>query len=99
VALETRDGSVVVRAERGTQMTDDWTVRSGDGSVTVEMPADFAAEIDAETEDGTVRADLEIEGASDRRGDDRRRLRGRLGAGGHLLRVRTGDGSIRLRTS
>ena len=37
--------------------------------------------------------------ADDRRGEDRRRLRGKLGAGGHLLKVRTNDGSIRLRTS
>jgi len=99
VALETRDGSVTVRAERGTEMTDDWSVRTGDGTVVVEVPDDFAAEIDAETQDGSVRTDLEIEGAGDRRGDDRRRLHGKLGAGEHVLRLRTNDGSIRLRTS
>lgn len=99
VMVETRDGSVTVRAERGTEMTDDWSVRSGDGSVVVEVPEDFGAEIDAETRDGSVRTDLEIGGAEDRRGEERRRLKGKLGAGGHLLKIRTNDGSIRLRTS
>jgi len=99
VMLETRDGSVTVRAERGTEMSDDWSVRTGDGSVVVEMPEGFAAEIDAETRDGSVRTDLAIDGADDRRGEERRRLRGTLGAGGHLLKLRTNDGSIRLRTS
>lgn len=99
VLLETRDGSVVVRAERGTAMTDEWSVRTGDGSVVVEVPEDFGAEIDAETRDGSVRTDLAIEGAADRRGEERRRLKGRLGDGGHVLKLRTNDGSIRIRTS
>jgi hypothetical protein len=30
-------------------------------------------------------------------GDSSRAIRGRLGSGGKLIRVRTGDGSIRLR--
>lgn len=99
VLLESRDGSIGVRAERGTTMTDEWSLRTGDGSVVVEVPEDFGAEIDAETRDGSVRTDFEIEGASDRRGEDRRRLKGRLGSGGPVLRIRTGDGSIRIRTS
>ena len=99
VMLETRDGSVTVRAERGTEMVDDWSVRTGDGSVVVEVPDGFGAEIDAETRDGSVRTDLAIDGAGDRRGEERRRLHGKLGPGGHVLKVRTNDGSIRLRTS
>lgn len=101
--LETRDGSVVVRAERDTVMQDDWSVRTGDGSVVVELPDGFGAEIDAETKDGSVRSELPVTGGSaaeagDRR-ESRRSLRGKLGAGGKVLRLRTSDGSIRLRTS
>jgi len=103
LTLETRDGSVVVRAERGSAMQDDWSVRTGDGTVVLELPEDFAADLDAETQDGSVRSDLEVSGASaaddSRRDDERRRLRGKLGAGGRLLKLRTNDGSIRLRTS
>jgi hypothetical protein len=104
LALETRDGSVTVRAERGTEMADDWSVRTGDGTVVVELPDGFAAEIDAETQDGSVRNSLDMTGASgatDERGsrEDRRRLQGTLGAGGRVLKLRTNDGSIRLRAS
>ncbi|MDQ3069944.1 MAG: DUF4097 domain-containing protein [Acidobacteriota bacterium] len=102
LALETRDGSVVVRAERNTVMQDDWSVRTGDGSVVVEVPEGFGAELDAETQDGTVRSQLSVGGSSDqsdRTRDERRTLRGKIGAGGKVLKLRTSDGSIRLRTS
>lgn len=99
--LESGDGSVVVRAERETVMTGDWSVRTGDGSVVVEVPPGFSAELDAETRDGSVRSELTIAGVQtdQRRGDERRRLHGKIGAGGKVLKLRTGDGSIRLRAS
>ena len=102
LALETRDGSVSVRAERGTAMVDDWSVRTGDGTVVVELPEGFGAEIDAETQDGSVRNSLDMPNASTEeasRRSDRHTLRGTLGAGGKTLKLRTSDGSIRLRAS
>ena len=98
--LETRDGSVIVRAERDTVMQSDWSIRTGDGSVIVELPEGFGAEIDAETQDGSVRSDLSVDGAAvDARRESRRYLRGKLGPGGKVLKLRSGDGSIRLRSS
>jgi DUF4097 and DUF4098 domain-containing protein YvlB len=98
--LETRDGSVVVRAERDTVMQADWSIRTGDGSVVVELPDGFGAQIDAETQDGSVRSDLSVDGAEvDPRRESRRYLRGKLGPGGKVLKLRTNDGSIRLRAS
>jgi DUF4097 and DUF4098 domain-containing protein YvlB len=96
VKLHTGDGSIVYRAESGTAMTDDWEISTGDGAVTIELPAAFNAELDAHTGDGTIRNDLNVEAAG---GGviNRRTVRGRIGAGGPRLRVRTGDGSIRLR--
>lgn len=103
VKLHTGDGSVVFRAEPETRMTADWEITTGDGGVTLYLPDDFSTELDAHTGDGSVRSDLNVlEGleADDRSREDRRRsLRGRLGDGGHRLRVRTGDGTIRLRRS
>ena len=100
LTVTTRDGAVVVRAERDTVMLEDWSVRTGDGSVVVELPEGFAAQIDAETQDGTVRTDLPVSGASEgERRESRRTLRGTLGAGGKTLKLRTSDGSIRLRSS
>jgi hypothetical protein len=97
VKMHTGDGSIVYRAERGASMSDDWSISTGDGSVTLYLPAGFDAELDAHTGDGSIRSDLAM--AVDRGGDQNKRtIRGRLGAGGRLLRVNTGDGSIALRT-
>lgn len=98
VKLHTSDGSIVFRAEPGTVMTDDWSVTTGDGGVTMYLPSDLGAELDAHTGDGTISNELKLttEGGGDA---DRHSIRGRIGAGGKLLRVRTGDGGIRLRSS
>lgn len=96
VHLRTQDGSIVYRAEPGTEMADDWEITTGDGSVSLYLPEDLSAEVDAETGDGTIRDELRISGKMHDR--DRQRLRGRLGStGGRLIRIRTGDGGIRLR--
>lgn len=93
--LHTGDGSVVLRAEPGTVMSEPWDITTGDGGVSLYLPAGFGAELDAHTGDGTIRNDLTVEAAGEP--SDRRTLRGRIGSGGKTLRVRTGDGSIRLK--
>jgi DUF4097 and DUF4098 domain-containing protein YvlB len=94
----TGDGSIVFRAEPGTSMNDDWEITTGDGGVSLYLPSDFSAEIDAHTGDGSIRNDLTVKSAVG--GEvSRRTVRGRLGEGGRRLRVRTGDGSIYLRPS
>ena len=94
--LHTSDGSITLRADRGTTMKDDWSLSTGDGGVAIYLPPDFAAEVDAHTGDGSVRSELDI--ASDGE-SSRRSLKGKLGAGGKVLKIRTGDGSIRLKLS
>jgi DUF4097 and DUF4098 domain-containing protein YvlB len=95
VRLRTHDGTIVYRAQPGSSMADDWDISTGDGSVSLYLPSDFSAELDALTGDGTIRNELRVAGGKE---GDRRHLRGRLGAeGGRLIRVRTGDGGIRLR--
>jgi hypothetical protein len=97
VRLHTGDGSIVYRAEAGTAMGEDWDITTGDGGVSLYLPSDFGAELDAHTGDGTIRNDLDV-GSTAAAEVSRRTVRGRLGAGGRQLRIRTGDGSIRLRT-
>ena len=102
VKLHTGDGSIVYRADAGSEMSDDWDITTGDGGVTLYLPQAFGAEIDAHTGDGSIRNELEISGAQERdsdRDEERRTLRGRLGSGGKQIKIRTGDGSIRLRSS
>jgi len=96
VRLHTGDGSIVYRAQPGSGMTEDWEITTGDGGVSLYLPSDFGAELDAHTGDGTIRNDLSLEVGG--RGEiSRRTVRARLGAGGRQLRIRTGDGGITLR--
>jgi hypothetical protein len=107
VKVHTGDGSITFRAEPGTSMKGDWSMTTGDGGISLYLPSDFAAELDAHTGDGSIRNELQIASDSvdrdrDRDGDReraRRTLKGKLGAGGRTLRIRTGDGSVRLKTS
>ncbi len=100
VKLHTGDGSIVYRAEPGSEMSDNWDITTGDGGVTLYLPTGFGADLDAHTGDGSIRNDLEVTGEREgERGENRRTLRGRLGGGGKQIRVRTGDGTIRLRPS
>jgi DUF4097 and DUF4098 domain-containing protein YvlB len=88
------DGSVRIRIEQGSVVNDDWDVVTGDGSVTIDLPQAFDAELDAHTGDGRVSVgSIAISNTTE---STRRTVRGRLGDGGHYFRVRSGDGSIRL---
>ncbi|MBM3751515.1 MAG: DUF4097 domain-containing protein [Acidimicrobiia bacterium] len=96
VRVRSGDGSVVLRVRRGAIMTDDWMITTRDGSIVAELPEGFNALIEAEPGSGDrARSDLEL---ADQVGGTReqRTLRGRLGTGGKLLTLRTGDGSIRI---
>lgn len=94
------DGSVRVTAEKGSALSDDWSVETNDGTVELRLPEDLAAEVDAVTSDGSIRSSHPHLMVPERREDedrdeDRKSLKATLGGGGHTLRVRTGDGSIR----
>jgi DUF4097 and DUF4098 domain-containing protein YvlB len=90
------DGSVRIQAEPGSMPNADWDITTGDGSVTLALPDDFGAELDAHTGDGGIRmVDITLSNVTGQSG--RNTLRGRLGPGGRNLRVRTGDGSITLK--
>ncbi len=93
LTARTGDGSVDVDVLSGSAPADDWDISTGDGSVSVSLPAGFNAALDAHTGDGAITADdFGLHPSQDRRSD----LRGNIGNGGAALRIRTGDGSIRL---
>ena len=104
--LKTGDGSVRAQIDPDTVMTDNWDLTTGDGSVTLTLPSAFNAELDAETSEGSVRSSHPLldDGRDERRdgegGDERRErrriLRAKMGDGGKALRIRTGDGTIRI---
>lgn len=92
----TDDGRIAVGAAPGSIMSGAWDLHSGDGRVTLDLPRDFSAELDLATGDGRIRVDDHFGGDADR---DAETLRRTIGAGGFVLRVRTGDGSIRVGAS
>jgi hypothetical protein len=86
---------VVVEADEGSAMKGNWEIATGDGSIVFRVPDTFNAEIDATSRDGSVRGELTgLDHARDDNG--RESLKGRLGSGGHVVKLRSGDGSIRV---
>ena len=63
------------------------------GRIVVTVPANFAAEVDAGTTNGSIKTDLPV--ATTRAGDNR--LRGTINGGGASLRLRTTNGGIEIR--
>lgn len=92
--LSSGDGRIDAEAERGSKVESPWRLNSGDGSVTLRLPDDFSAELEATTGDGSVDVDFPISMDRGRIRDSR--IRGRLNGGGGLINVHTGDGSIRI---
>jgi hypothetical protein len=104
---KTGDGSIRATIEPDTVMADNWELTTSDGTVVVNLPGVFSAELDVETSEGAVRTNhplLDDEDRTRRRdGEDgdqrrerRRMLRSKLGDGGKMFRIRSGDGSIRI---
>ena len=94
LALKTGDGHVDVRARNGSSLTGNWRLETGDGSVSLEVPGDLAADVDLHTSDGHIDLDMPVTTEGKIRQND---IHGKLNGGGSLLTIRTGDGSIHLR--
>jgi Putative adhesin len=94
--VKTGDGSIDARIEPGSKLSQGWSIRTGDGSVNVVLPADLQANIDASTNDGHITSgiSLTVEGTF-----SNSQLHGKMNGGGQSLTIHTGDGSIRLSKS
>ena len=94
--VKTGDGSVNTQVLPGSKMASSWTLRTGDGSVDISLPADFQADINATTGDGHISlgVPVTVEGTF-----SRSEVRGKMNGGGQILTIHTGDGSIRLTKS
>jgi DUF4097 and DUF4098 domain-containing protein YvlB len=91
--LKTGDGSVEARANAGSALTTSWRLESGDGSVTLEVPGNMAADVDLHTGDGHIDLDMPVITSGKIQENE---VHGKLNGGGNLLVIHTGDGSIRL---
>jgi len=94
--ISTGDGRIEAHALAGSTMGSSWDLHAGDGSVTLQLPANFAADVDLHTGDGHITLELPVtvEGQLGKKNIHRK-----LNGGGNVLTIRTGDGSIRLEKS
>jgi len=92
--LKTGDGRLEAHAASGSALETGWRLESGDGSVTLEVPENLAADVDLHTGDGHIDLDMPVTTTGKIRENE---VRGKLNGGGNLLVIHTGDGSIRLR--
>jgi hypothetical protein len=73
----------------------DLTTRNG--AVTVTMPSSYSARVQAETNMGGIQSDFPLPSIANERHDGPRRLDFNIGAGGPLIHVTTGNGSVRFK--
>ncbi len=92
----TGDGSVDTRVLPGSKMETSWTIRTGDGSVDLVLPADFQTNIDASTGDGHISLGIPVTIEGTFKNSE---MHGKMNGGGQPLTIHTGDGSIRLSKS
>ena len=91
--ISTSDGRIEAEALPGSAIGQGWSLTTGDGSVTLNVPEKFTADLLIHTGDGHITLDVPItvEGKY-----ETRNIHGKLNGGGGLLNIHTGDGSIRL---
>ena len=92
--LKTGDGHVDVRAAAGSTVAEEWSVRTGDGNVTVAVPENLAVDLHLHTGDGHIEVNVPMTTEGRLKGND---VHGKLNGGGKLITIQTGDGSISLR--
>jgi DUF4097 and DUF4098 domain-containing protein YvlB len=92
--LSSGDGSIEAEAASGSRLQSEWTLHTGDGGLTLRVPETIKADLHASTGDGHISVDLPVLVEGELKPS--RELRGTLNGGGPLIRLSSGDGSIRL---
>ncbi len=93
LTLNTGDGGIDADLSAGSKVTSAWKLETGDGHVTLRLPSNLAADLDARTNDGHVSIDFPNQSGGSH---DENSIRARLNGGGPALVIRTGDGGIRV---
>lgn len=92
LTLSSVDGSLIAEVRSGSRLARDWSLTTTDGRLRLELPRDLRAELDAHTGDGAIDIDVPLTRSSVSRHD----VHGALNGGGPPLRLRSGDGSVRV---
>lgn len=91
--VRTGDGGIDADIEPGSKLASEWSLHTGDGGITLNVPKDLGAELYVRTGDGDISMDvpLTVKGSF-----GRTEVHGTLGGGGLPLRLHSGDGPIRI---
>lgn len=92
--LKTGDGHLDVRAGQGSTLADEWTLQTGDGSVSLEVPENLAADLYLHTGDGHIDVNVPMMTVGRIKEND---VHGKINGGGKSIAVHTGDGSISIK--
>ncbi len=93
LALKTGDGNIEAQAGSGSKVANGWNLHSGDGHITLRLPGDLNAMLDAHTGDGSITLDIPIQVSGSLSHSS---VRGKLNAGGPTVAISSGDGSIHI---
>jgi len=93
VNLKTGDGHLSVHAAAGSALAEEWSLKTGDGNVSLDIPENLAADLYLHTGDGHIEVNVPMTTEGRFKGND---VRGKLNGGGKLVTIHTGDGSISL---
>jgi hypothetical protein len=96
LALHTSDGTLDLSLREGTKLAGASTIQSSDGSVTIRVPQNFAADLSVHTSDGHVDCALPITTDHYQSGGESHELRGKLNGGGTPLTIHTSDGNVKI---
>jgi hypothetical protein len=88
------NGDVEVSMDAIADVADDMELSSGNGTVTVTVPADFTGELDASTGSGKFYSDFPL---TLRGRIDPHRVRATIGRGGRRLSMHSGNGDVELK--
>jgi DUF4097 and DUF4098 domain-containing protein YvlB len=94
--ISTGDGRIEAIAQSGSTVQRNWELHAGDGSVTLEVPENLAADVDLHTSDGHIDIGLPITVEGRLGGHS---VQGKLNGGGNRVTIHTGDGSIHFQRS
>jgi hypothetical protein len=92
--LSSTNGGVVARAEPGSTMSSNWSIRTTNGPVEVELPTDLKANLKVDTNNGRIKLDLPV---TSQGFEDRGSIRGTLNGGGPEMSVSTTNAGIHVR--
>lgn len=93
-----KSGSVRVKAQAGSKVGSDWSLRTDYGGIELTLPPAFDAMLDAKTKYGEIKADASFQ-LERTKAPSGAAAHGKLGQGGATITLEAASGSIQLRRS